>query len=194
METDCPRIPQNGEELDTDASRWEQRDSLKYNNCYAYAVNSHVPKRKKRMQPGNQCGGIKTINKKEYTCRRMEERLLQDFRPHNHQCKRKLTKSNASDACPKGMYKIAMLVDPHKDYHFYRQGNDGLWTHKRGDLKVFTTDAKGQPIVNPECASHDWGKYNYTDFCGYYCVDKLDPSHKEDSQLHTLIDQMLEDV
>lgn len=187
---DCPSLPTNGYELETDAASWESDEVRKHNNCYAYAVNSRVPHRRQRMQPGNQCGNITRIGSKDYNCETMRKRLLRDFAPSNPSCGRRLVETQPDEPCPRGSYKIAMLVDPGKDYHFYRQGRDGKWTHKRGNLNVFATDASDKPIVNPEraCANHDWGKYNYTDFCGFYCVQRNADADRDTS------DPMVEDV
>ncbi len=78
--------------------------------------------------------------------------------------------------CPPDMSKIAMVVDPGEDYHFYRQDSDGLWSHKDGANKVKRFDAEGQPIINPRTAARDYrprGSFlNYTDFCGFYCAPR----------------------
>jgi hypothetical protein len=78
--------------------------------------------------------------------------------------------------CPRGSSKIAMVVHPGEDYHFYRQDNDGWWSHKDGANKVKRYDAEDQPIWNPKTAARDYrprGSFlNYTDFCGFYCMPR----------------------
>jgi len=53
------------------------------------------------------------------------------------------------------------------DFHWYRQDNDGNWSHKPGGTPATNLDNSGKPISNPETA--DRGPY--TIFCGYFCCD-----------------------
>jgi hypothetical protein len=83
--------------------------------------------------------------------------------------------------CPAGKSKIAMVVHPGEDYHFYREDPDGHWSHKDGSNEVKRFDAEGQPIVNPQTAARDYrprGSFlNYEDFCGFYCVPRNEQVH-----------------
>jgi hypothetical protein len=77
--------------------------------------------------------------------------------------------------CPVGSSKIAMVVDPGDDYHFYRQDSNGLWSHKDGANPAKRVDAQGQLIWNPHTAARDYrprSYLNYTDFCGFYCAPR----------------------
>jgi hypothetical protein len=78
--------------------------------------------------------------------------------------------------CPTGTSKIALVVHPGEDYHFYREDPDGFWSHKDGANKVKRFDAEGKPIVNPETAARDYrprGSFlNYKDFCGFFCAPR----------------------
>jgi hypothetical protein len=78
--------------------------------------------------------------------------------------------------CPAGSSKIALVVHPGEDYHFYREDPDGFWSHKDGANKVKRYDAEGKPIVNPQTAARDYrprGSFlNYKDFCGFYCAPR----------------------
>ena len=79
------------------------------------------------------------------------------------------------------MSKIALVVDPGEDYHYYRQDSDGLWSHKDGSNKVKRYDAFRKNIANPKLASRDYrnqgSDLNYEDFCGFYCVPRYDEIH-----------------
>ena len=86
-----------------------------------------------------------------------------------------LTPVKREETCPKCCYKIALVFSPHPDnpnlgldYHWYRQNDNGRWSHKRGNTKVTDKDASGKTIYDPEKA--DRGPY--TIFCGYFCVCK----------------------
>jgi hypothetical protein len=78
--------------------------------------------------------------------------------------------------CPATTSKIALVVHPGEDYHFYREDPDGFWSHKDGANKVKRYDAEGKPIVNPQTAARDYrprGSFlNYKDFCGFYCAPR----------------------
>lgn len=82
--------------------------------------------------------------------------------------------------CPKGKYKVAVVVDPEHDYHFYRldkpnPGERTSWSHKPGGTRVTRKDASNAPIMNPELADRDYtstSELNYTKFCSYMCVPR----------------------
>jgi hypothetical protein len=90
-----------------------------------------------------------------------------------------IQRSTFKTRCPRGTSKIAMVVHPGEDYHFYRQDSDGWWSHKDGANKVKRFDAEGEPIWDPQTAARDYrprGSFlNYRDFCGYYCVPRRQP-------------------
>ncbi|MCB9932292.1 MAG: hypothetical protein H6841_02605 [Planctomycetes bacterium] len=84
------------------------------------------------------------------------------------------TKVGKDEKCPVGSWKIAAVVDdtpPTIDFHFYRQNQDGTWTHKRGMTGVSDKDASDKVIKDPETANRDYGGgVNYDKFLGFYCV------------------------
>jgi hypothetical protein len=153
---------------------------LQTNNCLSYAIHGNrlnkelIAKCKDPKncdvnfeQPGAASGERKAMSKKILrTCPVVE----------------KLTKSDLGSAfksstfygvCPKGMSKVALVVDNGVDYHWYRQNPDGYWSHKDGSNPVKDFDAKKQKIFNPKQASRDYGKdLNYDNFCGFFCVDR----------------------
>ena len=81
--------------------------------------------------------------------------------------------------CPYNTSKIALIVDPNRDYHFVRQDSDGTWSHKPGAMDVTTLDASGRPIIRPDRAlflyKHKKDPLMYTKMCGYYCVPRNKP-------------------
>jgi hypothetical protein len=86
-----------------------------------------------------------------------------------------LQKTTFKAKCPVGTSKIAMVVDPGDDYHFYRQDSNGLWSHKDGANPVKRVDAEGQLIWDPRTAVRDYrprSYLNYKDFCGFYCAPR----------------------
>lgn len=81
--------------------------------------------------------------------------------------------------CPNNTSKIALIVDPRRDYHFLRQDADGMWSHKPGAMDVTTLDASGRPILRPDRALFIYNNHKdplrYTKFCGYHCVPRGKP-------------------
>ena len=67
-------------------------------------------------------------------------------------------------------YKVALVIDPSHDYHWYRQNPDGSWSHKPGHTEVINTDASGNVIYCPETCNRNYGGVNYSVFCGYYMI------------------------
>ncbi len=68
--------------------------------------------------------------------------------------------------CPKCYYKVKLVLQDNpgfNDYHWYRQDDDGTWSHKPGMGPV-----QG-PINDP---TKDAKKRGYPDDCGYLCVKK----------------------
>ena len=78
--------------------------------------------------------------------------------------------STAEASCPSGTYKVALVVDPLDDYHWYRQNPDGTWSSKSGWLPVTELDASGHAISDPRMSDRDYGFVNYTEFGGFFCT------------------------
>jgi hypothetical protein len=158
---DCENIKMNSYELVYNKDIW---DNNKYsNNCYAYATNNLYNNRKTKPQPG-EISNLPKITKEDYTCNSIETRMKKDY-PNIYNVKE-------DELCKEKYYKIALAVDPKKDYHFYRQDFDGYWSHKPGHLIVRRIDASKNKIKNPRCADRKYKHFDYSDFCGYYCFSK----------------------
>jgi hypothetical protein len=124
-------------------------------------------------QPGSASGhpGFRTQRLK--TCPDMIARLLGD------NPSMKMTTFEAK--CPAHTSKIALVVDPDEDYHFFRQDSNGMWSHKPGGTAVTNLDANEKRIYDPQLASRDYhesgSKLNYDTFCAYMCVPRDRPLH-----------------
>ncbi len=88
-----------------------------------------------------------------------------------------------TDRPAKGYSKIALVIDPKQDYHFYRQDSNGFWSHKPGGTPVTNKDSAGRLIYNPELANRDNREdgsnadgLNYNVFCGFMCVPRTLPN------------------
>ena len=156
-------------------------------NCYAYAMmfqdpklieecrkNNHKGCRRYFPQPGALNGLRDALNvESRRSCPIVEKLMMSDIPA--------LEKTDYHTPCPKGKSKIAMVVSPGKDYHFYRQDKNGFWSHKDGSNKVKNFDANKNKIFNPAFAARDYqwqgSDLNYTDFCGFYCAPRDAPVH-----------------
>ena len=156
-----------------DPGKWNDNICIKKShNCYAYALNIIDRKNVKlccqylSISPNKDCRPIKpqlgiksgTVAPK-YTRANLEHMLLAD-NPN-------VRKFGSNKACPLGFYRIMLFFTPDgNEYHFYRQDNDGKWSHKDGSQLATNKDAKFRIIRNPRTA--DRGKY--TCYCGCFIV------------------------
>ncbi len=143
------------------------------NNCYNYACNKPTGT---FAQPGDASG--KPIVG-PLSCKSVTAAATSDG----------LAPQDCAKACPAGSYKVALVVDPigfkadklNPDFHWYRQDDNGNWSHKPGDGEATNVDSSGKPIVDPNKADRRRpGKSGtlragYTDFCGCFCVN-ADPT------------------
>lgn len=68
--------------------------------------------------------------------------------------------------CPVEGHLVALFISPMIDFHFYRKGRDGLWSHKPGINPVTNLDQDGKMITDPRTASRGV----YTEFCSLLLV------------------------
>lgn len=172
----CPRVaPLSGAEPAYNPDLYNKFDGVgSSNNCFAYAFQyrklplSRTCTKKSCSvpfpQPGMASGYPKWSKVKGKRCPDLAARMMGDvpgIRP-----------STFTQRCPKGMTKIAAVVAPHDDYHFYRQDKTKRWSHKPGATDVIDYDATKRPIYDPQLASRTYPSsgLDYKDFCGYWCI------------------------
>lgn len=171
-------------------------------NCYTYFLNMKSQKAVdlckqdygehnfcRRAQPGYY-SGYEPLQKTDYNCPTIMKRTLED-NPEIYQV------DDINAKCKPGYYKGALVVAPGRDYHYYRQDDDGagFWSHKPGYKPSTTRDSDGNLIVDPQLASRNYGgTLNYSEFCGYLCVprnsDRKNMSHR--GKLDKRSEKMLE--
>jgi len=153
-------------------------DELRYNknkgirkahNCYDYAFNHLDPEQKNKSQPGlRYLENVMPTN--DYNCPMMHDRLKLDHP--------EMYRVSKTQDCKPDYYKIALVIDPDKDYHFFRQDPDGYWSHKPGADPVTRKDFSGNLIHDPHPNQIDLNNeisgLNYEMFCDYYCVNEDD--------------------
>ena len=164
---------------------WNQKDELREShNCFAYAMNAIDPNLvsacKKSPtcavgfhQPGYASGFKKFSDQKDKGCGDMVSRVWGD--------NPKVKAVEFHEKCPPGTSKIALIVDPNRDYHFLRQDPDGYWSHKPGAMSVTRLDASDRPILRPDRACFMYRSHKdpllYSQFCGYFSVPRTEPLH-----------------
>jgi hypothetical protein len=72
----------------------------------------------------------------------------------------------ANNKCPGKGHLVALVVAPNWDYHWFRKGPNGRWSHKPGSTAAKLTDNSGNIITDPRTA--DRGPY--TQFCTFMQV------------------------
>jgi hypothetical protein len=148
-------------------------------NCFAYAFNIREDLSEKCAgkkdctlsfhQPGMKKGFRRFREVKKIQCPDLLARLYSDVDG--------LTETSFQEKCPVGTSKIALVIDPKNDYHFYRQDRGGLWSHKPGGGAVTNRDAAGNLIYDPALADRNYqqnkkGNLNYSVFCSYMCAPR----------------------
>ncbi len=118
------------------------------NNCYNYSNNNRTDT---FAQPGKAAGSQWTA----LTCPAVDVAAVADG----------IERAPASGQCPDKKCKIALVVAPEWDYHWYRLDTSGRWSHKPGQTPATDRDNSNNLITDPETADRG----SYTDFCGYYC-------------------------
>lgn len=157
---------------------WNLRKDIKEShNCLAYAMNTIDNELVKKCQdtvscdigfpqPGYAAGYGKIKGRKG--CKDMVSRIWGD-NPN-------VKATTFALRCPSGSSKIALIVDPSRDYHFLRLDPDGYWSHKPGAMNVSRLDASNRPIIRPDRAlfiyNNNDDPLRYTKFCGYFCVPR----------------------
>ena len=183
------KSPMSGAEPIRDLNAWNKNKSLKEtHNCFTYSMNVVDAKLIKKCnettdcnvgfhQPGYASGYGHFPEKRRKGCIDMVSRMWGD-NPEVRAIK-------FHQRCAEGTSKIALIVDPKRDYHFLRQDKvdnqeeNGSWSHKPGSMDVTTKDASGRPILRPDRALFIYKDHKepleYTKFCGYYCVPRGKP-------------------
>lgn len=156
--------PTTGYELSYDPEWWLNFPNSKQHNCYDYALGNVSYEQKSSTQPSY------PQNTSIYSCDAVELGILTDN-------KDRIRKATFEEPCLPHEYKIAMMVAPgitplrlRSDYHFMRQNADGTWSHKSGQDMPTDTDGSGNRIIAPHESDRDFGSFNYSDMCGYYCL------------------------
>jgi hypothetical protein len=129
---------------------WNDNGQVQWNNnCYNYGTNYRTDT---FAQPGRANGAMYNV----ITCAEVKAGAIADA----------LLNAPNANKCPKEGHLVALVVGPHWDFHWYRKGRNGYWTHKPGGTQATNLDNSGNLIADPRTADRG----NYTDFCSFMIV------------------------
>ncbi|MEQ1677401.1 MAG: hypothetical protein ABL876_11905 [Chitinophagaceae bacterium] len=143
---------------DPDIAWWNDAGTIQFgNNCYNYASNYRT---NTFAQPGRASG-------QQYTSLSgctvaAGQRSAKDGAIADQLVDLPL----ADNKCPKKGHLVALVVAPDYDYHWFRKGPNGRWSHKPGSTAATITDNSNNLITDPRTA--DRGPY--TQFCTFMQV------------------------
>jgi hypothetical protein len=120
------------------------------NNCYNYGCNYRTDT---FAQPGQAAGAMYT----SLSCASVKPAAIADAL---------IDAPGANNKCPAEGHLVALVIAPGWDFHWYRKGRNGRWTHKPGGTQVTHLDNSGAIITDPRTA--DRGPY--TQFCSFMTV------------------------
>jgi hypothetical protein len=120
------------------------------NNCYNYATNYRTDT---FAQPGRANGAMYTA----LSCASVRPAAVADAL---------INSRNANNKCPKEGHLVALVIWPGVDFHWYRKGRNGRWSHKPGSTPVTNVDNSGNLITDPRTADRG----GYTSFCTFMTV------------------------
>ena len=73
---------------------------------------------------------------------------------------------SANNRCPAEGHLVALVIAPGVDFHWYRKGRNGRWTHKPGSTPVINVDNSNAIITDPRTADRGM----YTQFTTFMVV------------------------
>ncbi|HVN86148.1 MAG TPA: hypothetical protein VMW17_15015 [Candidatus Binatia bacterium] len=120
------------------------------NNCYNYSTNYRSDT---FAQPGLAAGAMYTA----LTCASVRPAAMRDDL---------IDAPGANNKCPGEGHLVALVIAPGWDFHWYRKGRNGFWSHKPGSTPVTNVDNSGALIPDPRTANRG----PYTNFCTFMVV------------------------
>ncbi|MBC7872946.1 MAG: hypothetical protein H7Y01_03060 [Ferruginibacter sp.] len=143
---------------DPDLAWWNDGGTIQFNNnCYNYASNYRT---NTFAQPGRASG-------QQYTSlsgcsvaagqRSAKDGAIAD---------QLINLPSANNKCPKKGHLVALVIAPGWDFHWFRKGPNGRWSHKPGGTQARITDNSNNLITDPRTANRG----PYTQFCTFMQV------------------------
>jgi hypothetical protein len=119
------------------------------NNCYNYSTNYRTDN---FAQPGYASGLSHNLTCPTVTAAATADGLIDS--------------PGANNRCPAEGHLVAMVIWPGFDYHWYRKGRNGYWSHKPGGTPATNVDNGGALISDPRTANRG----GYTQYCTFMVV------------------------
>ncbi|MFO1077144.1 MAG: hypothetical protein U1E73_05400 [Planctomycetota bacterium] len=120
-----------------------------HNNCYNYGSNYRTDT---FAQPGRASGAMYDF----ISCAEVKAGAIADGL---------IDSPTANNKCPKEGHLVALVVS-NWDFHWYRKGRNGHWTHKPGSTQATQYDNSGHLITDPRTADRG----SYVNFCTFMTV------------------------
>jgi hypothetical protein len=156
-------MPIGGGEPVYNPNYWNESSRIKKANCYAYALQV-LCSTDMKLQPGQIAG-------KQFQSLTTSS-IITAAQADAPYIKSSISATTYSAKPTSKQYKIALVIAPNTDYHWYIQNSNGYWSHKPGWTKVTNVDASGNSITDPMTCNRNYGSLNYSSWCGYYMVTK----------------------
>lgn len=148
----CPCAPA------PDLAAWNSNPTVTgSNNCYNYGTNYRTDT---FAQPGNATGQHWTSNA---GCNLPAPGISAKMGAVSDGL---IDKPNHDNKCISPGHLVALVNAPDYDYHWYRKGPNGRWSHKPGPGQATLLDSSGNPITDPRTAD----RTPYTNFCTFMQV------------------------
>ena len=165
-------LPTGGSEKTVDSSFWNNQGDL---NCISYALNAICSENGDFIVS---FGDPPTDITLPWDENKVYSELCRNAQNHGFLVER----IGKYETCPEGYYKIAVaytdVYDLNSGYHYYRQGINGTWSHKRMYGNISRVDANNKTIFDPETSDRSFlnssfpaSMKNYPYFIGYYAIN-----------------------
>lgn len=126
------------------------------NNCYNYACNYRTDTFH-QIPDGSQPGAAAGAMYSQLTCASVTPAAVADGL---------IARPLANNKCPEEGHLVALVIAPGYDFHWYRKGRNGYWSHKPGSTPVINVDNSNHLIADPRTADRGL----YTQFCTFMVV------------------------
>lgn len=146
-------------------SYWNDPSRIKKANCYAYSMDV-ICGSEMKLQPGQLAG-----QQFQYLTKASIYAAAQADGPYLGNG-RTIVETTASATPGSNQFKVALVIAPGVDYHWYILNSNGRWSHKRGWTAVTDKDASGNYIYDPSSCDRNYSGANYSQFCGYFMVTR----------------------
>lgn len=127
-----------------------------HNNCYNYGTNYRTDTFR-QISDGSQPGAAAGAMYSSLTGPAVRDAAVADGL---------INSRLANNICPREGHLVALVIAPGIDFHWFRKGRTGLWSHKPGSTPVTDRDNSNHVIPDPRTANRGM----YTQFTTFMVV------------------------